>query len=961
MLPVVKILGDRLSRSVLAAVAMLTLPLGPAMAELSSAQLHSVFPPGAKQGSKVEVVITGAHLDGVSRLRFSHPGITAVQNSALSEFSQTRKAAPNQFMLTIAPDVPVGVYDVYAIGLFGISNPRRFVVSDKTEIIDTKVATAFEAAKEITVGSMISARVRKNSAVYYKFTAKAGQRLLVDCCAYRIDSRMDATLVLLGASGNEIAKSRDVNRRDPLLDFTAKADGQYVIKVYDYLYGGGDDYFFRLSVHDRPHIDFIFPPAGLPGSKGKYFLFGRNLPGSTVAKDVLVDGRALEKLAVEIRVPEDAASRSSLAISGLVEPVESGLDQFEYGLETAGGNSNPYPLGFATEAVVLEQEPANNDRNHPQKVTLPCEIAGQFYPRGDEDWYAFDGKKGDVYWIEAISHQLGQPADPYVLLQRVSTDDKGVEKVTLLQELDDNQLKRLGNRETVYQTMTDDPIYRFQVPQDGSYRILIRDLYNRSRGNPRFVYRLSIRREQPDFRLVAVAESPRINGGRVFLWNTLLRKDGAVPIRVVAFRRDGFKGPIELSVEGLPAGVTAPDVIIGSGQTSAYLLLSGGDSVTDWAGVISIVGKASIGEVEVVRKVRSGGVVWGWIDDKIRGTFRSRMFREIALGVTTCESDPVVVRIGEGKPWQMVRGGKLEIPVSIKCDGKMNGDLRLQPINASANLRVRGGTIKRGEGDGKIEINIGANAKPGTYSFSMKGEASFKYRRYPQAIAIANREKEEITKIAAELAEASRRAMAARQAAEQMAADANMRLKQASGATSAESKRMADALKKAETVAKKAAAIAGRAEAAKKLAEDKALNLAKLSKAVYMRWMVFSKPVTIKVIEPPISVAEIKELDPLKQSEKIEIPITINRLNNYNEQVELSIELPARLKGVKVAKLTIPAGQRQGTLTFEAAADATPGNHRITLDTRFVYNQQSMQTTSSFTLKVVAAADPSLK
>jgi hypothetical protein len=94
---------------------------------------------------------------------------------------------------------------------------------------------------------------------------------------------------------------------------------------------------------------------------------------------------------------------------------------------------------------------------------------------------------------------------------------------------------------------------------------------------------------------------------------------------------------------------------------------------------------------------------------------------------------------------------------------------------------------------------------------------------------------------------------------------------------------------------------------------------------------------------------------------KLEIPLTLKRLDDFKEGAELSITLPDKLQGVKAATLTIAAGQTQGTLSFEAAADATPGDHQITLDTRFVYKQQEMQTTSSFKLKVVAAANPEIK
>ena len=43
-----------------------------------------------------------------------------------------RAAEPlaNEFTVTIAADVPPGIYDVRAVGTFGVSNPRSFVVGD---------------------------------------------------------------------------------------------------------------------------------------------------------------------------------------------------------------------------------------------------------------------------------------------------------------------------------------------------------------------------------------------------------------------------------------------------------------------------------------------------------------------------------------------------------------------------------------------------------------------------------------------------------------------------------------------------------------------------------------------------------------------------------------------------------------------------------------------------------------
>src|SRR5690349_9656116 len=48
-----------------------------ARAELPAARLVSIFPPGAKQGSSVEVTLSGQDLDDVTALHFSDPHITA--------------------------------------------------------------------------------------------------------------------------------------------------------------------------------------------------------------------------------------------------------------------------------------------------------------------------------------------------------------------------------------------------------------------------------------------------------------------------------------------------------------------------------------------------------------------------------------------------------------------------------------------------------------------------------------------------------------------------------------------------------------------------------------------------------------------------------------------------------------------------------------------------------------------
>src|SRR5688572_2629541 len=87
-----------------------------ASAQLPVARLHSVFPPGGRAGSSVEVTLTGQDLDDAKELRFSHPGIKA------------EPAEGGKFKVAVAADVPAGTHDARAVGRFGISNPRAFSV-----------------------------------------------------------------------------------------------------------------------------------------------------------------------------------------------------------------------------------------------------------------------------------------------------------------------------------------------------------------------------------------------------------------------------------------------------------------------------------------------------------------------------------------------------------------------------------------------------------------------------------------------------------------------------------------------------------------------------------------------------------------------------------------------------------------------------------------------------------------
>ena len=566
-------------------------------AQLPQARLTSISPTGGQKGTAVDVTtVAGTDLDELSKLYFSHPGITAAPKTNMVDGQP--KPVPGQFTVTIAADVPPGVYDVRAVSLFGLSNPRSFVVGDRKEFLEVEPNNTLDKPMEIELNTLINGRSDGATDIdYYKFSGKAGQRIIAECRARRIDSRMDSMVELYSAAGRKLATSHNEQRRDPLLDYTLQADGDYVLKLYDFVYGGGADYFYRLAVHTGPHIDFVLPASGLPGTTAEYTLYGRNLPGGQPSA-FKAGKHPLDQLKVQIALPADA---TVLQPGEAVGAAESGIDGVSYSLSSPVGNSNPATIFFASSPVAIEQEP-NDTPDKAQKLVVPAEVSGMFQVRSDSDWYTFDAKAGDIYWIEAFGERNGSQADPYLVVERVGPkNDKGEEAITRMTALDDNPLNIGG---TLFNTITDDPAFRFVAPAEGVYRVLLRDRYFESRGDSRLTYRLAIRKETPDFRLVMLPPCPTTDANQLMsTWDLGLCKGDNGHVNVMAFRRDGFNGTIDLSAEGLPPGVICPGASIGPGQNSATLVISTTEQAAEWFGAVRIIGKARIEDALTVKAV----------------------------------------------------------------------------------------------------------------------------------------------------------------------------------------------------------------------------------------------------------------------------------------------------------------------------------------------------------------------
>jgi hypothetical protein len=481
-------------------------------------------------------------------------------------------------------------------------------------------------------------------------------------------------------------------------------------------------------------------------------------------------------------------------------------------------------------AKATEAEP-NNAHAQAQKITLPCDLSGSFFPAADVDTFEFTAKKGEVWWIEVASERLGLPTDPFVLVQRVEKDgDK--EKLTDVAELTDipPPMKPSSNGYSYdgppYDAGSADVLAKLEIKEDGLYRLQLRDLFGGTRSEAANIYRLVIRPAAPDFALAAWAIHFELrNGDRNAQSKPIaLRPGGTMAFDVVVIRRDGFAGDIELGMENLPAGVTAAALKIPAGQSQGKLLITASEKAPRSAGVAKIFGRAQINGATVTRPVQLASMAWP-VRDATGEIPKPRLLADVPISVTDAEGAPITIAPRENKVWEAKLGEKLTIPLALTWRGEFSGTtLKLRADGAGfTGAKTPDVALKAPTAELVLDLAT-LKPAPGEHTIALYSGYVAKYRHNPAAVLLAEAAQKKADAEAAAVA-----AEAKKLAAEVTAAPAEKR-----AAVEATAKATEEKLKSAE---------AAKAEAAKRM---KAATDAAAPKDIAD--IVVSEPIRVRVL-----------------------------------------------------------------------------------------------------------------
>ncbi|MFN4259972.1 MAG: hypothetical protein ACK4RK_11820 [Gemmataceae bacterium] len=698
------------------------LPLASAQQQFPIPVLSSVMPPGGKLGSTVEVTLTGNHLDEVTALYFSQPDIKAerIPDPPPPDNVKTPPPpGPVKFKVTIPANTPLGYHDVRVIGKWGISNPRVFAVDDLNEIMETEPNSDVPQAESVEINTIINGVIDNRVDVdYFTFTGRKGQKIIVHCAASSIDSRLTPQLELFDARDRLLAHNRNYRDRDAMMYAVLPADGDYYVRLSEYTYQNGSaEYFYRLSISERPWIDAAYPPVVEPGKPATLTLIGHNLPGGQPDASLrTANGAVLEKATVKITPPKGAMNEQ-LVYQDTALPHLGGLDGFEYRVQNAAGTSNAVLLTYAAAPLVLDNE-KNLSPETAQRISVPGELCGRIERRRDRDWYVFSAKQGEVYRIEAYADRLGSPVDLSFMLRRVDNQQ------VIGEYVDHPDIPpRIG---PLY-TFTADPKARFVVPADGDYELLVQSNTSYSRAGPHFIYHLSIQPEQPDFRLLVVGNHELSATGLT------LRQGGSQAIQVVCLRDGGFDGEVTLTVEGLPKGITCPPQTLGPKLRDTYVVLTAAANAPNWDGAIRIKGTASINGKPVTQEARTACLVWPIANVNIAAI--SRLSRSLCLAVR--EKGPFILQAKQTQ-FAVPLGGTLEVPLTIHRQmAEFKAPVQITRLSAPTQtngipLNIQAVTIAANQSSANVRLTVPANAQPGNFNLVLQGNGQFQFAKEPK-------------------------------------------------------------------------------------------------------------------------------------------------------------------------------------------------------------------------------------
>jgi len=622
----------------------------------SAPSIGSIRPIGVTRGTECTLEISGSRLEGTQELHFYEDGIEVVSLEAGENTNEKVFVS-----IRVQPDCRIGRHLVRVRTPYGLSKFSYFQVGPFPDVTEVEPNSEFQSPQEVGLGVTVSGVVGSEDVDYYTFHANKGQRISAEIEAMRLAHTLfDSYIAILDSNRFELAASDDTAKlkQDGSISVVAPADGNYTIEVRETAYRGSDNSRYRLHVGT-----FALPTVAYPAG-----------------------GPVGESITVECLGDVTGAFPEALQI-----PATQGT--FRFFPTGQGVTPSPVVMRASPFPNAMESEP-NNGAEDATRVSHVTSFAcnGVISEPGDIDHFIFTAKKGEVYEVDVFARRLGSPLDVVMQVRRV----------------EDN-----SNVGTNDDSRGLDAYGRITIPEDGEYRLMIRD--HLDAGGNDYVYRAEISPVRPflEVRLPHFDDNNRQSRQTINV-----PRGNRIGIPFLVSKAD-FSGAVSIEPQDLPAGISysIPDYPITPEQIP--VIFEATEDAPLAGALVNVRGTQKVEESPVSGDYRQS-VDLVWIANE--GTYISVDVPRMAVSVA--ERAPFSVR-AEVDSVPIVHGGAADIRVIASRDEGFAETIRCKMLFTPPGIgRPEQIEIPGDQTEATYRVNADGNARPGVYPLIISAAAA---------------------------------------------------------------------------------------------------------------------------------------------------------------------------------------------------------------------------------------------
>ncbi len=478
-----------------------------------------LFPAGGQVGTTVEIEAGGLNINKATKVLFSHPDIKGElqpfveptsakkRRRRLNDQSSPQLADKVKIKVTIAANVPCGLYDLRLQGPKGVSNMLPFEVSSYPNVLEnTKKKNSKQKPNMISsLPAVLCGYVTPGGIDHFRFAGNEGDsivisvkgRQLVPYIADAVPGWFQPVIKLVDSRGREVAYSDDYHHNvDPVIITRLPKDGNYTLMIHDAIYRGRQDFNYRIQIGVIPFVTGRYPAYGVARKRVKQELEGVNLGATTTT----------------------------------VKVKREGYNQLTYTNEI--GTSNAVSFYALPKGMKLVQSPKRE-----MALTSNTAISDSLTAESKIKQYKVYAEAREPVIVELIGRRNGSRIDAVMRLRN--------ERGKVVAEMDDTEDPIQG-----LMTFHADPVIKYLPRKSEVLTLEVEDLH-RGHGKD-YHYLLRRHKQLPSFNAFV---SPA---------NITIPSGGTAAFRVDITGK--LKRPAHLAVEGLPKGFTTSCLELRTGK-----------------------------------------------------------------------------------------------------------------------------------------------------------------------------------------------------------------------------------------------------------------------------------------------------------------------------------------------------------------------------------------------------------